>query len=290
MRSLNDRITGLLLSRTGYAVNEQEWLTCTDPGQMLEFLRDKASQRKLRLFACACCRRIWHLLPSEACKQAVRAAELYADGLIGEQERREAAKGAVEAYVCSAAAAEVVLQATWHPLDGLAAEHPREEYEERYERAYEEARLTPSDACEAWAASEAACAAYYSLLIDDVRLPAVSLVAAHAAHYFYEEDGWEAYCTRGSGDEDERAAQRRIVDDIFGNPFRPVTVDPSWFTSTVLCLAQAVYSEVAFDRLPILADALEDAGCDDAEILNHCRSEGPHVKGCWVADLLLGKD
>ena len=66
-------------------------------------------------------------------------------------------------------------------------------------------------------------------------------------------------------------------------------VDPAWLTSTVVSLAQPIYAERAFDRLPILADALEDAGCDNADTLTHCRSEGPHVRGCWALDLVLAK-
>jgi hypothetical protein len=80
------------------------------------------------------------------------------------------------------------------------------------------------------------------------------------------------------------------VRDIFGNPFRPITLDPSWLTATVTSLAQAIYEERAFDRLPVLADALEDAGCANAEILSHCRQPGEHVRGCWVVDLILSKD
>jgi hypothetical protein len=80
-----------------------------------------------------------------------------------------------------------------------------------------------------------------------------------------------------------------IVRDIFGNPFRPIAVDQSWRTSTVVTLAEGIYQERAFDRLPILADALQDAGCDNEDVLNHCRSEGPHVRGCWVVDLLTGR-
>jgi hypothetical protein len=76
---------------------------------------------------------------------------------------------------------------------------------------------------------------------------------------------------------------------VYGNPFRPVTLDPSWLTATVTCLAQAIYADRAFDRLPILADALEDAGCTNQDILAHCRSGGEHVRGCWVVDLLLAK-
>jgi hypothetical protein len=75
---------------------------------------------------------------------------------------------------------------------------------------------------------------------------------------------------------------------ILGNPFRPVVVDPSWRTSTVVALAVGIHDERAFDRLPILADALQDAGCEDAELLGHCRNPGPHARGCWVLDLVLG--
>jgi hypothetical protein len=78
--------------------------------------------------------------------------------------------------------------------------------------------------------------------------------------------------------------------DIFANPFRPVTLAPSWQTETVVALATGIDADRAFDRMPVLADALEDAGCDYADVLSHCRGEGPHVRGCWVVDLMLGKE
>lgn len=80
-----------------------------------------------------------------------------------------------------------------------------------------------------------------------------------------------------------------LIRDIFGNPFHPVTLNASWLASTVLALANGIYTERAFDRMPILADALQDAGCDNEDILNHCRQPGEHVRGCWVVDLLLAK-
>ena len=80
-----------------------------------------------------------------------------------------------------------------------------------------------------------------------------------------------------------------IIRDIYGNPFRPVTADPAWLTSTVVALAQGIYADRAFDRMPILADALQDAGCDNPDVLEHCRGPGPHTRGCWVVDLLLGR-
>ncbi|WP_216821010.1 hypothetical protein [Singulisphaera sp. GP187] len=84
--------------------------------------------------------------------------------------------------------------------------------------------------------------------------------------------------------------QLAAIRDIFGNPFRSVAFDPSWLTSPVVSLAQGSYADRAFDRLPILANALEESGCNDADILTHCRGSGPHYRGCWVVDSLLGKE
>jgi hypothetical protein len=80
-----------------------------------------------------------------------------------------------------------------------------------------------------------------------------------------------------------------LLREIEGNPFRPVAVKSAWLTPTVTDLAQTVYEERAFDHLPILADALEEAGRDNADILAHCRRPGPHVRGCWVVDLVTGR-
>jgi hypothetical protein len=78
--------------------------------------------------------------------------------------------------------------------------------------------------------------------------------------------------------------------DIFGNPFRPVSFPPVWRTDTAIALARNMYESRDFSAMPILADALQDAGCDSAAILDHCRSaEQLHVRGCWVVDLVLGK-
>jgi hypothetical protein len=90
----------------------------------------------------------------------------------------------------------------------------------------------------------------------------------------------------------ESAAQAELLRDVFGDCFSPVVVQPSWLAwhdGTVRRMATAIYEDRAFEQLPILADALEDAGCDNADILNHCRQPCVHVRGCWVLDLLLGK-
>ena len=88
---------------------------------------------------------------------------------------------------------------------------------------------------------------------------------------------------------DEMRVQARIVRCVFGNPFRSVDADPQWLTPTAVALADAIYAGRAFDRLPVLADALDEAGCDNADVLAHCRGGGPHVRGCWVVDLILGR-
>ncbi len=82
---------------------------------------------------------------------------------------------------------------------------------------------------------------------------------------------------------------RSYMHDIFGHPFRPVVFEPRWRSETAVALATGIYDERAFDRLPILADALEEAGCDNADVLTHCRGPGPHARGCWVVDGVLGK-
>jgi hypothetical protein len=94
----------------------------------------------------------------------------------------------------------------------------------------------------------------------------------------------------------ERRIQCKLIRDIFGNPFRPVFFDPAWRTPTVVVLAQAAYDERILPAgtldaacLAVLADALEDADCDNADILSHLRGPGPHVRGCWCVDLLLNK-
>ncbi len=84
-------------------------------------------------------------------------------------------------------------------------------------------------------------------------------------------------------------AQMQVLRDVVGAPFSATKSVIAWQTVTVMSLATAIYADRAFDRLPILADALEDAGCDHADILNHCRGPGPHVLGCWPLDLVLGK-
>ena len=89
---------------------------------------------------------------------------------------------------------------------------------------------------------------------------------------------------------EEGTAHCDLLRDIFGNPFRKVKFNKKWRTDTAIALARQMYESRDFGAMPILADALQDAGCDNEGVLNHCRGPGPHVRGCWVVDLVLGKE
>jgi hypothetical protein len=104
--------------------------------------------------------------------------------------------------------------------------------------------------------------------------------AAHA-------EGWAVAWDRIAAGEYEE--QARLLRDILGNPFRRAALNPSWLTPDVMTGAGHIYQDRAFGRLPVLADALLDAGCQDEALIQHCREPGPHARGCWAVDLILGK-
>jgi hypothetical protein len=238
-------------------VTEREWVVCTNPMPMLEFLRGKVSDRKLRLFAVACCRRIWHLLSPMWSRAAVKGramvktAEQYADGKASSKQLRGTRD-----------IAEIVNRTAAGMHDAVAL------------------------------AAEAAHSALANQAFASARQSAVASARACTAECYrdYREVG-ENDDAAGRA---ERRAQAALLRDIFGSlPFRAVAVEPavlSWKGDMVVKLARGVYRERAFTRLPIFADMLEDAGCTDADILAHCRQPGAHVRGCWVIDLLLGKE
>jgi hypothetical protein len=95
--------------------------------------------------------------------------------------------------------------------------------------------------------------------------------------------------SRAAAREVEKALQLQLLHEIVGNPFREIRRQRKWLTSDVRTLSEGIYQDRAFDRMPILADALQDAGCDNDDLLNHCRQPGEHVRGCWVIDLLTDR-
>jgi hypothetical protein len=181
-----------------------------------------------------------------------------------------------------------------HVDTSVARQRGRSAHEKAAHAAWREAHaksLAAPDEAACVAASCAANAATATLNIDPVR---AADLAAYIACY---AAGWEFVGRQGvrpdtlpdEAKAPERRQQAALFRCIFGNPFRPVALDPAWLTSTVVQLARGVYDDRAFDRLPILADALQDAGCDDEQVLTHLRGPGPHARGCWVVDLVLGK-
>jgi hypothetical protein len=274
------------------AMTEQEWLASDEPDKMLgieqgrvaqvpEYLQSKLTQRKLRLFACACCRRIWHLISDERSRRALETAERFAEGQATPDELRQADRIAEE--VCAHVHREVyeTLDAAFRTLD------PSVDF---FYGADDEAAVAAS-AFAAVDCTVSSCPPNEPIYLAGSAESARWAIGHAAAPLLVPED-FERIDRerRTSAEMAEGTAQAALIRDITGNPFRPVTLNPAWRTSNVTALAQAIYDDRAFDRLPILADALEDAGCDNADILNHCRQPGEHVRGCWVVDLVLGRD
>jgi hypothetical protein len=225
-------------------MNEREWSVCGDPTLMLNHVRDRVSNRRLRLFAVACSRSIWRLLPDERSRAAVEVAERYADGLASPRELARAK--AVALTPADRRAGRAAWAAYWS--------------------------VSPNVAESIWNAREAAVEGTAQAAVRSARGAGADQAAA-----------WDAARTA------EGEQQARFLRDIIGNPFRPVASDPSWRTRASTAIAQLIYDELDFGLLPVLADALEDAGCENGEVLNHCRLPGGHVRGCWVVDLILGK-
>jgi hypothetical protein len=205
-------------------MTEVEWMACADPKPMLAFLLGKASDRKLRLFGVATCRRIWHLLSDERSRMAIEVAERFADGDATVKERAKADKD--NAWV-------------WSENDDSPQQY----------------RL-------ATAVGYCVSAGLRSgeLLMDEI-----------------DQLSWFL------SDDLPFPAQAVLLRDVFGSSlFRATAIRPAWLAwnnGTVQKIAQAIYGERAFDRLPILADAFEEAGCTNDDILNHCRQPEEHVRG-----------
>ena len=261
-------------------MTEPKWLAATDPVPMLEFLRGKASDRKLRLFACACCRRVEHLLSQPGFIRAVETAEEFADGEVGADETRIASE-----YVLSYYHSESINDDRQSIADLAAYAASAVDYLDDFPSGVASHCISAA----VQAAWKLARSRAEGLVVEPQSYPA-SLEDAKEFIRSIElmNDAVDAEATPFEAQ--EKLRQAILLGDIFGNPFRPVPFDPAWRTSTVLALANGIYEVRAFERLPILADALQDAGCDSDDILTHLRGDGPHSRGCWPLDLILGKE
>jgi hypothetical protein len=242
-----------------YLTSEAEWAASRSTHSMFWTLRNtagggwrrKPSERKLRLYGCACCRAVWDQLTDPRSRAAVEGSEAYADGQASRADLIQAGRRA-------AAAATAAHRASLRERSAAA--------QNRYR------------------AANAASA------VAGVQKP--EQAGGDAALARAETDGTGVWDT-----EAQYARQCDLLRDLFGNPFRPVPVEPAWLTPGVIQLAKAAYAERALPsghldpvRHIVLADALEATGCDSADLLAHLRSPGPHVRGCWAVDLLLGKE
>jgi hypothetical protein len=234
-----------LFPRGGQAMTEVDWLAATDPFELLDSVEEETTQRKIRLFADACCRRISRFLAAERSRNVIDVSDLYADDLASEEQLTTTLSEA------DAAGQDVGILHAIGRVGQTAA------------RAV--IFLTPQ------------------LFVNDVIIGVIQTKVLTA-------DATPASEAMREADRAELEAHASLLRDIFGNPFRPVTLNPDWLTSTAVALAKQMYESRDFSAMPILADALQDTGCDNDDILNHCRERGQHVRGCWVVDLVLGKE
>jgi hypothetical protein len=271
-------------------MTEAEWNACTDPIQMIEFLRGnprsrdavtwwnsgwrldgaaKGNDRKFRLFACACCRRIWDRIPEQCNREAVVAVENFLEGCL------------------PAAALEEALSASSrveYTVEGM----------KRSEPGYWTVKYLGRGFYKMTAAASALLVASQVMFMADeeyARLARGEFLSCYYAGegYFLRPFQWPLPVP--SSLSVEGTAQAAMLRCVFGPcRFRPVSTDPAWLTQTATGLAESIYEERAFDRLPILADALEYAGCTQQDILVHFRRGGEHHRGCWPLDMILGID
>jgi hypothetical protein len=227
---------------------------------MLLLVEERLSDRKLRLAVCAFCRRLWDLL-DERSRWVIEVAERYADGDATSSELKKA-QGVALARVEAA------------------------EFEEWKSGIDDPEYRTTLARHAATRATRHAVAGKSADVFESARIEAV--IAAGHAHATDSPVDPAADMVH-EGQQKEAAAQVSMIRDLAGNPFSVGKIDFD-YSNSAFCVAASIYLDRAFDRLPILADALEDAGCTDAAILDHCRKPGEHARGCWVVDLCLRKE
>ncbi|HTU90894.1 MAG TPA: hypothetical protein VMF69_12525 [Gemmataceae bacterium] len=248
-------------------MTETEWQECISPELMLAHLGERASLRKRRLFACASVRRVWLLLGDDRLRQAVKVAERFADGRVAAKvvdkarqlarrlrEERETVERREATWMARAARAAAQAVESLLPEQGPILIAPRDV------RDAPDVVSATRTARTAARAAEAQCEKDSAAAIELIRrLPALDAVD--------------------------------LLREIFGNPFRSTGIDPRWLDwkdDIIPKMARVIYRKRCFRNLPILADALEDAGCRDPAILMHCRAPVDHARGCWVVDAVLG--
>jgi len=250
-------------------MTEAGWLESNKLEAMLEHLDGKVSERKFRLTECAFLRHFWGLLTDGRSRAAVEVAERFADVLANRSE--------LDAVYAKAEAAYLGL------LDTFILNHPN------VGRSFWGGSVS---------AAQFAASSFYDFpeafpsAKNPERLRTIRnlIWIATAAYPIHAPDDDMAHRIGYAAIKAAEAPLCDLLRDLFGNPFRMVSIPPAWRTASVTGLAQAIYFERRYEDLAILADALEDAGCANAAILSLCRQPRPHAKGWWLLDLLLGKE
>jgi hypothetical protein len=240
-------------------MTEDDWLTGTDFTAHVRYAVDHLSPRRQRLLATGFCRTVAHLFNHPELNDALGIIEQYADGLASSAEVEKAKRRCRE----------------------IAAES-YEEYRVAVDSGVSDQQYGYGRAAFAWAVAYAP--------VSPLPLAEVGTRAAFAAeHVSSGIINPLKYAEYPSGKHANR--MRAVVWEIVGNPFRPVQFSPAWRTDTALSLARHMYDTCEFSAMPILADALQDAECENEDVLNHCRDTSlAHVRGCWVVDLVLRKE
>jgi hypothetical protein len=242
---------------------------------MLESLRGKASDRKLRLLACACCRAALRVIPDADCRRGIDLAEQIADKSASDQEAGQF----IPSFQSKAREAEewAICEARSQIRGGWWSRGQGPEKYLGYESGHEALTAAALSLFSQAVGSSLGAAGEWRQSVEAAR-SAMSQIEYPIEEYLCE-----------------------VLACLFGNPFKPSPPLPpsvlAWNGGTVRRIAQGIYDDrrlpegtLDTGRLAILADALLDAGCDDDELIRHCRSEGPHVRGCWAVDFILGKE
>jgi hypothetical protein len=243
-------------------MTENEWLTGNDLRAMLSHVRSganltrsKPGRRKMRLFACGCCRHVWDMLPDDKVKKVLAVCEQYADGEADDKAREAALLDANRSFAKLAGKIEYGEKASAFSFEAARA---------------------------VWAALDKDGRQAVEFTLE------YTVKAAQAAGRKVTERGQKGKVAEAAADA-LRIRQAALLRELFGNPFHPVTFPAAWKSANVLQLAGSIYKEQAFDRMPVLGDALEETGCTESSVLEHCRDAGPHFLGCWVLDGILGR-
>jgi hypothetical protein len=236
-------------------MTEAEWLGFSSVTQpRMRWLHHKGATRQFYLCSAAAVRQVGNWLRHPESWRAVEVSERFADGSATIEELESAA--------------EAAMGVAWGRTQGQPIDFRPGREEQRF--------------------VDAAMAASYSATSPRrVSIPRRGPVGIWIMTYNVLH-----YAAKSGGSREIGPRQAALLRDIFGNPFRPANMEKNWLAwndGIVPKIATETYESRDFGRLPILADALEDAGCDNADILAHCRSGREHVRGCWVVDLLLGK-